>query len=162
MAILFLFKSIRRINWGALWTRTLVLTSTGRLEQLQKTGNIWQILCQDLEKDDLKNHRALNPCESMRSLTWRAINKESKDTNVNSVSQSDLTGKLLMRTQAWLEEVTHALPQGLRRVFGSPVKTEGFETRLVQGTHIKYSEDESFTFCFCVMWERINLGTSFQ
>lgn len=30
-----------------------------------------------------------------------------------------------MRTQAWLEEVTRALPQVLRRVFGSSVKPNG-------------------------------------
>lgn len=104
MVRLFLVKNIQIINWGTLQTRRLVLTNAGRLEQIQKTENIWQILCQDLEKDDLRHDRALNPCERMKSLTWDLLSKESKDTNVSSVSQSDLMGKSLMRTQAWLEK----------------------------------------------------------
>lgn len=51
-------------------------------------GNICQTLCQDHEKDDLRNDRALNPCESIRRVTWRAINKQSKDMNVNSITLS--------------------------------------------------------------------------
>jgi len=123
----------------------------------------------------------------MKSLTWDAINKESKDTNVNSVSQSDLMGKLLIRTQAWLEKVTRALPQVVQRVFSSPIKTEWFEATLVQGTHIKYSEEYwiekkelnsshlphlqsvltmvkeiKVSLSACVKWERIDLGTSSQ
>lgn len=73
-------------------------------------------------------------------LDMYAINKESKDTNVNSVSQSGLVGKILMRTQAWLGKVTRALPYVIWRVSSSPVKMEWFETRLVQSTHAKYSE----------------------
>lgn len=65
----FLFRTIQRINQETLKTRMLVLTSTGRLEQLQKMENIHQILCQYLAKDDLRNDRALNPCESIRRVT---------------------------------------------------------------------------------------------
>lgn len=90
MVRLFLVKNIQIINWGTLQTRLLVLTNAGRLEQIQKTENIWQILCQDLEKDDLRHDRALNPCERMKSLTWDLLNKESKDTNVSGVSQSEM------------------------------------------------------------------------
>lgn len=75
----------------------------------------------------------------MKSLTWDAINKESKDTNVNSVSQSALMGKLLMRTQVCLEKVIRALPQVIQGVLSS-VETEWYETRLTEGTHAKHSE----------------------
>lgn len=118
----------------------LVLTSIGRLERFQKTGNIWQVLCQDLEKDDLRSVRALNPCESMRNLTGDESIKNQR-TLMRLVSAEVISRSLLMTTQAWLEKVTHVVPRVIQRVCSSPIKTEWFETRVVQGTHTKYSED---------------------